>query len=170
MLKLDNEWQNRAQAREKRRPTVLKGISQDLKDSEIATKLGVNRWVIKSDIRFMKNNGDPELKHAQKAQELVQEKKRLDFIKEKKFTKHNDRFLNMTGMTLKEKSFRNMIDFHRHELTKILKSRDQNAAIKKLPKSVRRTLIHNGIITKGWRACEIDSNVRKYLRNITTKQ
>lgn len=75
----------------------------------------------------------------------------------------NDRFLRMTGMTLQEKSFRNMIDFNRHELMKILNSKDQNAAIMKLPKSVRKPLMHNGIITSGWHSREITPHAREYL-------
>jgi len=45
----------------------------------------------------------------------------------------------MTGITLEEKSFRNMIDYNKSALMKILKSEDQYAAIVKLPKSIRKT-------------------------------
>jgi hypothetical protein len=54
----------------------------------------------------------------------------------------------MTGMTFNEKSFQNMVYFHKHELRNILRSGDREAAIRELPKSTRRTLIHNGILTK----------------------
>ena len=84
-------------------------------------------------------------------------------IKEKNHFKHNERFLGLTGMTLQEKSFRNMIDFNKHELLKILKSKDQNAAISRLPKNIRRNLLHNGIITKGWHKCEITEQALKCL-------
>ena len=154
-----------ARLHQKRRPIILRGISQDLQHSEIADQLGVNRWVIMNDLRFMRNNGDPELKQAQNAQEKIRVKKHSDFTREKKHAKHNERFLNMTGITLQEKSFRNMIDFNKHELMKILKSKDQNAAIMKLPKSIRRILIHNRIITKRRRYNEITSHARKYLTN-----
>ena len=147
----------------KRRLVILNGLSQDLKQSEIATKLGVNRWVIMNDVRHMQYHGDPELKEAMEAQKQIQEKKSLASEREKKYAIHNERFQNMTGMTLKEKSFRNMIEFHKRELMKILKSKDQNSAIMKLPKSIRRTLIHNEIITKGWHTREISSNALKYL-------
>ena len=149
--------------RQKRRPVILNGLSQDLKQSEIATKLGVNRWVIMNDVRYMQYYGDPELKEAMEAQKQIQEKKHLASIREKKYAIHNERFQNMTGMTLKEKSFRNMINFHKRELMKILKSKDQNSAIMRLPKSTRRTLIHNEIITKGWHTREISSHALKYL-------
>jgi hypothetical protein len=33
--------------------------------------------------------------------------------------------------------------------------KNQNAAIMSLPKSIRKTLENNGIITKGWYKCEI---------------
>lgn len=149
--------------RQERRPIILEGISQDLKHSEIATQLGVNRWVVMNDLRYMRYNGDPELKQAQKAQVEVRENKVLLFTKEKKHFKQNERFLSMTGMTLQEKTFRNMIDFNKYELMKILKSEDQHTAIFRLPKSIRRILMHNGIITKGWHKREITVHARKYL-------
>jgi ERCC4-type nuclease len=143
--------------RQERRPIILEGIRQDLKHSEIATKLGVNRWVILNDLRFMRNNGDPELKEAQKAQEQIQ-------VNMPSVSSINtERFLNMTGITPQEKSFRNMIDFNKHELMKILNSKNQNAAIMSLPKSIRRTLKNNGIITNKWRKCEISLETLDYL-------
>jgi hypothetical protein len=150
-------------ARQERRPIILEGISQDLKPSEIATQLGVNRWVIMTDLRCMRYNGDPELKQAQKAQDQIRVKKQSVLSSEKTHAKHNERFLRMTGMTLQEKTFRNMIDFNKYDLMKILKSEDQNTAIFRLPKSIRRILMHNGIITKGWYKREITVQARKYL-------
>jgi len=69
----------------------------------------------------------------------------------------------MTGMTLKEKSFRNMIDFYKPSLKAIMKAKDQNAAIMKLPKSARGPLVRNGIITKGWHGREITPDAREYI-------
>jgi hypothetical protein len=149
--------------RQERRPIILRGISEDLKHSDIATQLGVNRWVVMNDLKIMRYNGDPELKQARSAQEQIREKNQSVLTGDKVHAKHNDRFLRMTGMTLQEKSFRNMIDFNRQELMKILKSEDQNAAIFKLPKSIRRILIHNGIITRGWHKREITAHAREYL-------
>lgn len=149
-----------AHERRKRRPIILEGIGQDLKHSEIATQLGVNRWVITNDLRLMRSSGDPELKQAQKAQEQIRVMKQSVCAHAR-----NERFLRMTGMTLQEKSFRNMIDFNRHELMKILNSKDQNAAIMKLPKSVRKPLTRNGIITSGWHNRVITSRAREYLIN-----
>ena len=147
-----------AHERQKRRPIILEGIGRGLNHSEIAAQLGVNRWVIMNDLRLMQSSGDPELKQAQEAQEQIR-------VMKQSVSAHarNERFLRMTGMTLQEKSFRNMIDFNRHELMKILNSKDQNAAIMKLPKSVRKPLMRNGIITSGWHSREITSHAREYL-------
>jgi hypothetical protein len=150
-------------AREKRRLIILKGISQDLKNSEISAQLGANRWGIMSDIKFMRRNGDLGLIQAEEAQVQVREEKVLLLIKEKGHFKQNERFLGMTGITLQEKSFRNMIDFNKYELLKILKSEDQHAAIIGLPKSIRKTLKRNGIITKRWQDNEITERAQEYL-------
>ena len=150
-------------ARKKRRPVILKGISQDLKPYEISAQLGANLWVIKSDIKFMRRNGDLGLKQALKAQVQVREEKALLFTKEKIHFKHNERFLGMTGITLQEKSFRNVIDFNKRELLQILKSKDQNSAIMKLPKSIRKSLWRNGVMTKWWHDNEITERAQEYL-------
>jgi len=150
-------------AREKRRLIILKGLSQDLKHSDISAQLGANRWVIIGDIKFMRRTGDLGLKQAEEAQVQVHEKKVLLFAKEKRHFKQNERFLGMTGITLQEKSFRNMIDFNKYELLKILRSEDQHAAIIKLPKSIQKTLKRNGIITKRWQDNEITIKTRDYL-------
>ncbi len=143
--------------RQERRLIILEGISQGLKQSEIATQLGVNRWVILNDLRFMRNNGDPELNEAQKAQEQIRVNKPSGA------SISNERFLNMTGMTFQEKSFRNMIDFNKQVLMKILNSKNQRTAIGSLPKSIRKTLKKNGIITNGWHKCEITLKTLDYL-------
>ena len=150
-------------ARKKRRLIILKGISQDLKHSEISAKLGANRGVIMNDIMFMRRNGDLGLKQAEKSQVGVREEKVLLFTKEKEHFKQNERFLSMTGLTLQEKSFRNMIDFNKRELLKILKSEDQHAAIIKLSTNIRKSLKKHGIITKRWRDNEIAERAQEYL-------
>jgi hypothetical protein len=141
-------------ARKKRRLIILKGINQDIKHSEISVQLGAKRWVIKNDIKFMRRNGDLGLQQAEKAQAQVREKKVSLLEKEKKHFKQNERFQRITGITLKEKSFRNMIDFNKHELLKILKSEDQHVAI---------ILKKNGIITKKWQDNEITPRAEEYL-------
>ncbi len=116
-----------------------------------------------NDLRYMQYIGDSELKQAQKARDQIRAKKQSVITRDKIHVKHNERFLRMTGMTIQEKTFRNMIDFYKPELIKILKSGDQNAAIMNLPKSIRRTLIHNGVITHGRHHREIASDAREYL-------
>ena len=143
--------------RQERRPIILEGTSQGLKHSEIATQLGVNRRVILNDLRFMRKNGDPELKEAQEVQEHI----RVNNPSVASIS--NERFLNMTGMTFQEKSFRNMIDFNKHVLMKILNSKNQHTAIRSLPKNTRKTLKNNGIITNGWHKCEITLKTLDYL-------
>ena len=145
--------------RDKRRLIILKGISQDLKYSEIATQLGVNRWFLLNELRLMRKKRDPELKWAEKEKEKIRANKQsiTEVI--------NERFLKTTGMTLQEKSFRNMIHFYKPELRKILKSKDQYIEINKLPKSIRKTLIKNEIVTKGWNNNKITANALKYLIN-----
>jgi hypothetical protein len=150
-------------AREKRRHIILKGISQDLKHSMISDQLGVNRRVLKSDIKFMRLNGDYGLKQAEKAQTQAREKKVLLLTMEKKHFKENKRFQGMTGITLQEKSFRNMIDFNKRALLKILRSKDQQAAIVKLPTNLQKTLRRHGIITEKWHDNEITMRAEEYL-------
>ena len=150
-------------AREKRRHIILKGISQDLKHSVISDQLGANRWVIGSDIKFMRRNGDLGLKQAEKAQAQVREKKVLLIKEKQEHFKQNERFLSMTGITLQEKSFRNMIDYNKRELLKILKSKDQHAALIKLPTNIRKTLKRHGIITNKWHDNEITERAEEYL-------
>jgi hypothetical protein len=111
----------------------------------------------------MRRNGDHGLKQAEKAQAQVRETKAVLFEKDKKHYKQNKRFLRMTGITLEEKSFRNMIDFNKLALLKILRAEDQYAAIVKLPKSIRKTLKKNGIITKRCQDNEITVRAQKYL-------
>jgi hypothetical protein len=146
--------------RHKRRSSIIEGISQNLKHSEIAANLGVNRWVITNDLKRMRYKKDLELLKAQNIREQIRINEKSDA------SAKNERFLNMTGMTIKEKSFRNMIEFNKNELLKILKSEEPNSAIMKLPKSIRRSLMNNGIITKGWHNRELTAKAQKYLSNL----
>jgi hypothetical protein len=147
----------------KRRLSILEGISRDLKHSEISAQLGATQGIIKSNIRFMRRKGDLGLIQAEKEQVLVREKKAFLIAKEKRHFKQNERFLSMTGISIQEQSFRNMIDFNKYELLKILKSKDQQVAIGKLPKSVRKTLKNYGIITNVWHKGEITLKTLDYL-------
>ncbi len=152
-----------------RRLIILEGISQDLGHSEISAQLGANRWVVRSDIKYMQRNDDPGLILAEEDQAQIREKKVLLLTEETRHFKQNQRFQSMTGITLQEMSFRNMIDYNRHELLIVLRSEDQNAEIFKLSKSVQRTLKKNGIIIKRWKDNEITERAQEYLtiKNLT---
>jgi transposase len=127
---------------ENRRQALLDGISQNHSYKEMAAKLGVRRGDLIRDLKAMRRNGDPDLLEAQRiGQAKINEEKRTASKRQE------ERFLDMTGMSLKEKSFQNMVHFHKHELMNILRSGDREAAIRGLSKSTRRTLIHNGILT-----------------------
>ena len=152
-------------ARDERRLIILEGISQDLGHSEISAQLGADRWVVRSDIKYMQRNDDLGLRLAKEDQALIREKKVLLLTEETRHFKQNKRFQSMTGITLQEKSFRNMIDYNKHDLLLILRSEDQNAEIFKLSKSIQRTLKKNGIITKRWKDNEITERAQEYLIN-----
>lgn len=128
---------------ETRRQVLLDGISQNLNYTEIAVQLGVRRGDLLKDVKAMRRSRDPDLRDAQRVgQAKVDEEKRSTS------KRREERFYNMTGMTLHEKSFQNMVYFYKPELMTILKSEDREAAIRSLSKSTRRTLMHNGILTK----------------------
>jgi len=154
----DKKMTSSIQELETRRLNILDGINEGFAYSKIADKLGVHLWVVMSDLKRMRHNRDPELKQAfSKAQELVKAKK------QSVASRPDERFHHMTGMSLKEKTFSNMMSFYEPELVKILESKSECDAIRELPKSVRRTLKHNGIIVKGWRTPEITALARTYL-------
>ena len=156
-------------ARNKRRVIILEGISQDLGHSDISAQLGVDRWIVRNDIKYMQRNDDLGLRLAKEDQALIREKKVLLLTKGTRHFKQNQKFQSMTGITLQEKSFRNMIDYNRHDLLLILRSEDQNAEIFKLSKSIQKTLKRNGIITKRWKDNEITEHAQEYLtiKNLT---
>ena len=156
-------------ARNKRRLIILEGISQDLGHSEISAMLGADRWVVRSDIKYMQRNDDLGLRLAKEDQAQIREKKVLLLTEETRHFKQNQRFQSMTGITLQEKSFRNMIDYNRHDLLNVLRSEDQNAEIFKLSKNTQKTLKKNGIITKRWKDNEITERAQEYLtiKNLT---
>jgi hypothetical protein len=113
---------------------------------------------VRGTLRRMRINGDSELKQAYvKAQEHVKKQSAASLSDEK--------FHRMTGMTFKEKTFSNMMSFYRPELMKILRSKDECAEIRDLPKSVRRTLKHNGIIAH-FRVPYITAHARSYLTRV----
>lgn len=149
---------NDTQEQETRRLDILDGINDGYGNTKIADKLGVPLWVIIHDLKRMRHNRDPELKQAyKKAEEL--------FLAEKKIAANvpEERFQNMTGMSLKEKTFNNMMIFYKPELMKVIRSESECDAIRDLPNSVRKTLKRNGIIAQGWKSPEITATARQYL-------
>lgn len=101
--------------------------------------------MIQKDVKLMQHYGDPRLKQAESSREVIRSEKRTRLMNEKVHAKQNEIFFHMTGITLEERTFRNMIDFYKSELMEIMKAADQSAAIRVLPKSDRRTMLHNGI-------------------------
>jgi len=128
---------------EKRRQALLKGIRRNQSYEEIAAELGVRRGTLLRDAKAMRRSRDPDLSEARRIGRA-----RAEETKHSASRRREERFHGMTGMTLKEKSFQNMVYFHKHEIMNILRSGDREAAIRDLPKSTRRTLVHNGILTK----------------------
>ena len=153
---------NVSEGKESRRFTILEGISKNLSNSEIAAQLGVNRWIINRDIRGMKYNRDPKLRQMyQKRKELIKANKQVSA------QKRDNRFYGMTGMTIDEKMFQNMIDFHKPELEKVMGSKDESHEISKLSRNARKILKRNKIINYGWGYYEITPKARNFL---TSKQ
>lgn len=149
---------NSINERAARRLTILNGINGDITRFKIAEKLGVPRSVVNQDLSRMQRIKDPELKQAyKKARERVLEKKLAVS------NRPGEKFHDMTGMTFKEKSFSNMMSYYKPELSKILKSENEYDAIRKLSKSVRKTLKRNGIIAKVRKNSELTRLARTYL-------
>lgn len=116
----------------------------------------------------MNPNKDPGLRDGDSARDAIRNVKSERLNAEKLHVKQEKIFLSMTGMTLQEKTFRNMIEFYMSELTEIMKAKNQSAAIRVLPKRDRITMLHNGIIN-GQRGSldswSISTLARKYLTN-----
>jgi predicted deacylase len=141
-----------------RRLSILKGISEGLTNSKIAAKLGVPRSILNRDLRRMKRERGRELNQAYlKAKERVQAKKISDA------NLPYQRFHSITGMTIKEKSFKNMMLFYGPELKKILEADNEGLAINDLSLGIRRTLKRNGILKKGWKTSELTKLAREHL-------
>lgn len=162
-MKGEKTMSNNINETEDRRLMILKGIGQDLNIWEIATKLGVNRWIVSKDLRTMRYNRDPELIKAYKDRAARALTNRQSFTKVR-----DERFHLMTGMTFQEKNFENMISFYTPELMKILSSKKEYVAIMDLSKGVQRTLVHNEIIAGRKYRRRISSKARSFLPN--TKQ
>jgi hypothetical protein len=139
-----------------RRRELLNGISNNLSYSEIAARLCVGRGELLREVNFMRRRGDPELREAIRAGQV-----KADLQRHSATEKREESFIDMTGMTLREKSFQNMVEFYKPEIMSILSSDDHEEAIRRLPDSTRRILVQNGILTR--RKPEITKQVRELL-------
>jgi hypothetical protein len=138
---------------------ILEGIGKNQSNSEIALQLGVTTRIIISDIKKMQFNKDPELKQMyQKRDELTQADKKIFAHKQ------DTRFFGMTGMTIEEKMFQNMINFYRPEIKRVIDSKDESEAISKLSNKVRKTLKRNGIVINGRGKYKITLKAHDYLK------
>jgi hypothetical protein len=142
---------------EARRHTLLEGISQNLNYTEIAAQLGIGRVDLLKDLKAMRLKRDPGLRDAQRSAQA-----KIHAEKQVTSTRRDERFHSMTGMTLQEKTFQNMVHYYKRELMIIMRSKNEYAAIGKLSPSIRRTLMHNEIITKRNRS-QITPQARKQL-------
>jgi hypothetical protein len=106
----------------------------------------------------MKYDKDPELR-----KRYLERDELINLNKNMRAKKLNSRFLRMTGLTIEEKMFQNMVFFYRSELKKILNSKDENKTICKLSNNIRKTLQRNKIITKGWGKLVITPKARAFL-------
>lgn len=157
---------------QQRRLIILRGISGDLSELQIAAQLGVNRWTVLGDMRNMRHNNDQGFKDAIDARDKIRAGKAALLLQNKAHVRQEAMFLNMTGMTLQEKSFQNMVDFHMQELRRIMKSADQSAAIRALPKKARRTLLNNGILKTqrgSFRSWKMTEPAQRYLASLSSK-
>ena len=140
----------------KKRNAILEGISQNISVVDISRHTGTTRREVVRIIRAMRRNKDPELREAEDVAE-AENNSRLNTSQ-----KLDNKFYEMTGLTFQEKTFQNMVAFYRPELISIVNTRDQDTAIRKLPTSVRKTLVRNNILTSKGKL-EVTQNAIKYL-------
>jgi hypothetical protein len=125
---------------EERRMMILRGIDQGHTSIEIAAEMGVGKWMVLKDLRAMNYNKDPELKQA-----YLDKETRANANKQSQII--DERFYSMTGMTIQEKNFENMINYYKAELKRICESKDECIAIMGLSSVVRNALRRNKILT-----------------------
>jgi hypothetical protein len=141
-----------------RRLSILKGISHGSNAPAIALELGIATSVVKHEIQVMRYLRDEGLKEAEKvAFELPVNKPRTAAIAGSK------RFLEMTGLTFQEKTFRNMVEFYKPELLGVIRAANQYEALMRLPKSVLKTLRNNEIINHERKNLVITAKARSQL-------
>ncbi len=149
---------------------VLKGIRENLAYPEIASQLGVSLFTLRKEVWLMRRYGDKELVEAESMRMEIKSKN--ENLNPKSFVVQENRFLNMTGMTLEEKTFQNMVEFYRPALIAILRAKDQAVEIGALPKRDRTTLFRNEILQGGRnsRTWILSARAKKYLRSQRSEQ
>lgn len=127
---------------ENHRQILLNGISQNIGYMELASQLGVSRKEVIREVKTLRRRRDPDLFEAQRAAKV-----RVDEEKLSTSRKRDERFFRMAGMTIREKSFQNMVQFYKPEIMSILESENQEAAISEIPQRVRKILRKYDILT-----------------------
>ncbi len=149
---------------------ILDGIKKDKKYIDIAEELGISRWTVKKEVFKMQYNSDPRLHSAKKIQKKIQKKKFEELRSQMNHVKQNKEFVKSTGITLKEKTFRNMVEFYQEELLDALTSSNQGTQISKLPKNIKNTLKKNDIITDTSHTKELTPKAKQYLKTISPQE
>lgn len=149
---------NESTSAEERRLIILRGIGSDHTNIEIAAEMGIRKWVVLRDLRAMNYNKDPELKQAYLDKEI-----RANSNKQSQINLRDERFHNMTGMTIQEKNFQNMINYYKAELQRIYESQDECTAITGLSRDIRKTLKHNEILTGHRGKIRLTAKARDYI-------
>jgi hypothetical protein len=114
--------------------------------------------VVVKDIKKMRYQRNSDLEKAYETAEKRRKKKAKPIA-----VRAEKRFKEMTGMSLEEKTFINMLHFHKPDLLEILESKNENEAIMRLPSSTRRCLKKHDMITSSWGNSKINEKVREYL-------
>jgi len=126
-----------------RRSVLLDGISKNHSFTEMAAKLGVRRGEVIREVKVMRRRSDAGYFDAKRRGRVFLEEERVAVS-----VRREERFFGMMGMSIREKTFLNMVSFYRPELLAILRSEDHELAIRELPNSVRKTLVRNNILTR----------------------
>jgi hypothetical protein len=139
---------------------ILRGIDQDHTSTEIAAEIGVGKGRVLFDLRAMSYNNDPELKQA-----YLDKGTRAHAKKQFQKNLMDERFRKLTGMTIDEKNFENMIHYYKAELQRVYKSHDECTAIFRLSGIIRSTLKRNKVLVWHNRKLQLSVKARALLRN-----
>jgi len=105
--------------------------------------MGVNKIDIYRDVNTMRFNKDPDLIEAQRMGQAKKQKEQVLWSESLE-----EKFIKMTGKSIQEKSFENMVLHYKPELLIILESKDFETGIKKLSQNTRRVMVKVGLLNK----------------------